>query len=306
MVQSAQSKIPRNFSESLKNGENRRRLIELIKDVLIANKENVSRNLSCQSIFFSVDKIRYHITASTVEIDDGLSSNQEEADTKLLLHCKHAFDSSGDKSVIVSSPSGDVDVNTLFLSLFTEKLDKIYLDYGTRKASKFLKIASIDMYDEHKSSLIGFHAFTGNDYVFPIFRKSKKACWKVLKKNNRFIIAFSYLGSTWDLDEQLITLLKEYMCNLFRRKKKDIDLVRYEIFRNTYEKKEKFRILHCFHHASSHFCCNVNVACVLQKYGNHHLMPILNWKTLKHMDGRKPVRFFGWRNLFLTMLKQYW
>ena len=31
MVQSAQSKIPRNFSEFLKNGENKTRLIELIK-----------------------------------------------------------------------------------------------------------------------------------------------------------------------------------------------------------------------------------------------------------------------------------
>ena len=171
MVQSAQSKIPRNFSEFLKNGENETRLTELIKDVLIANKEDVLRNLSCQSIFFSMDKICYHITASTVEIDDESSSNQEEADTKLLLYCKHAFDSSGDKSVIVRSPSGDVDINILFLSLFTEKLDKINLDYGTGKARKYFKLASIDMSDEHKSSLIGFHAFTGNDHVSSIFRK---------------------------------------------------------------------------------------------------------------------------------------
>ena len=124
MAQSAQSKIPRNFSEFLKNGENKTRFIELIKDVLIANKEDVLRTLSCQSIFLSMDKICYHITASTVEIDDELSSNQEETDIKLLLHCKHTFDSSGDKSVIVRSPSSDVDINILFLSLFTEKLDK--------------------------------------------------------------------------------------------------------------------------------------------------------------------------------------
>ena len=78
------------------------------------------------------------------------------------------------------------------------------------------------MSDEHKSSLIGFYVFTGNDYVSSIFRKSKKACWKVLKKNNRYVRAFSSLGSTWGLDEQLIALLED--CNLFGRKKKDIDL----------------------------------------------------------------------------------
>ena len=99
------------------------------------------------------------------------------------------------------------------------------------------------MSDGHKSSLIGFHAFTGNDCVSSIFRKSKKACWKVLRKNNRFVRAFSSLGSTWDLDEQLIALLEEYNFNLFGRKKKDIDLTRYEIFRNTYEKKGKIQDL---------------------------------------------------------------
>ena len=56
MVQSAQSKIPKDFSEFLKNSENKTRYIELIKDVLIGNKEDVLRNLSCQSIFFSMDK----------------------------------------------------------------------------------------------------------------------------------------------------------------------------------------------------------------------------------------------------------
>ena len=40
----------------------------------------------------------------TVEIDDELSSNQEEADTKLLASLQAHFNSSGDKSVIVRSP----------------------------------------------------------------------------------------------------------------------------------------------------------------------------------------------------------
>ena len=44
IVQPAQSKIPRNFSEFLKNGENKTGIIELIKDVLIANKEDVLIN----------------------------------------------------------------------------------------------------------------------------------------------------------------------------------------------------------------------------------------------------------------------
>ena len=57
MVQSALSKMPRNFKDFLKNGENKSRLIELIQDVLIENKEEILGMLKCQEIMFS--SIRY-------------------------------------------------------------------------------------------------------------------------------------------------------------------------------------------------------------------------------------------------------
>ena len=50
MVQSALSKMPRNFKDFLKNGENKSRLIELIQDVLIGNKEEIFEMLKCQEI----------------------------------------------------------------------------------------------------------------------------------------------------------------------------------------------------------------------------------------------------------------
>ena len=51
IVQSSSSKIPLNFSEFLKNGENKTRLIEIIKDVIVINKSDVLRNLGCQEFF---------------------------------------------------------------------------------------------------------------------------------------------------------------------------------------------------------------------------------------------------------------
>ena len=91
IVQSSSSKIPRNFSEFLKNGENKTRLIEIIKDVIVINKGNVLRKLGCQEIFYSMDGVCYRITATLLEIFEDLSSNQEVADIKLLLlHANHA------------------------------------------------------------------------------------------------------------------------------------------------------------------------------------------------------------------------
>ena len=44
IVQSASSKMPRNFKDFLKNGENKRRLTELIQDVLFETKK---KSLEC-------------------------------------------------------------------------------------------------------------------------------------------------------------------------------------------------------------------------------------------------------------------
>ena len=56
-----------------------------------------------------MDKLCYKITDSDVVVVEELSSNQEQADTKLLLHAKHALDDSDNVSVVVRLPSGDVD-----------------------------------------------------------------------------------------------------------------------------------------------------------------------------------------------------
>ena len=86
VIRSAQSKIPRNFSHFLKNGDNKTRLIEIIKEYLVDNKQEVLNRLDCNEIFFSVDRLCYKVTDTDVNLVDCLSSNQEDEDTKLLLH----------------------------------------------------------------------------------------------------------------------------------------------------------------------------------------------------------------------------
>ena len=118
MVQSTLSKLPRNFKDFPKDGENKSRLIELIQDVLIENKEEILEMLKCQEIMFSMGRVCKRITRTSVSLVEALCSNQEEADTKLLLHTEHVLDSDDRKLVLVRSPSGDVDIQVLFISTF--------------------------------------------------------------------------------------------------------------------------------------------------------------------------------------------
>ena len=55
MISSSSSKIPGNFTDFLKNGDNKTRLIELIKDELVKNSKEILSKLSCEIIYFSMD-----------------------------------------------------------------------------------------------------------------------------------------------------------------------------------------------------------------------------------------------------------
>ena len=191
LIHSSKSKVSRNFADFLKNGENKTRLIELIRNELVKKRQSVLQKLRCHEIFFSMDKLCLRITVNTTDIIEELTSNQEEADTKLLLHAKHAFNSTENQAVLVRSPSGDVDINVMFIALFPEKADRVYLDYGTGKSRKVLKLSLVDIPDNLRAALVGFHAFTGNDYVSAIFRKSKRVCWKLIEKSESLLICLS-------------------------------------------------------------------------------------------------------------------
>ena len=110
-----------------------------------------------------MDKLCLHTTVNTADIIEELTSNQEELDRKLLLHAKHLLNSTENQAVLVRSLSGDVDIYVLFIALFPEKADRVYLDCETGKSRKILKSSLVDIQDNLRAALVGFHAFTGND-----------------------------------------------------------------------------------------------------------------------------------------------
>ena len=97
------------------------------------------------------------------------------------------------------------------------------------------------MSDEHKKALIAFHSSTGNDNVSSFFCKSKNHYWQVLEKNDMFLCVFSRLGAEWSTDDDLLSKLAEYVCNIFGTKKKEVNAVRYEVLKNL-ERRERFKI----------------------------------------------------------------
>ena len=80
-----------------------------------------------------------------------MKSNQEEADTKVILHGLHALQLTlGD--VVIPSPSGDADILVLMVSLTKDKTERVFLDNGTGQHRHTIRLSDLDMSDETKDS----------------------------------------------------------------------------------------------------------------------------------------------------------
>ena len=128
-------------------------------------------SLQGRTIFFSNKRGCMMINEDQAILVPSLSCNHEEDDTKLVALVCAANVRQGD-SVMVRSPSADIDILTLFVSHnFGDII--IYIDNGTGKIGKIINVTSSELSAIEKIALIGLHAFSGDDYVSAFFRKGE-------------------------------------------------------------------------------------------------------------------------------------
>ena len=147
------------------------------------------------------------------DIDD-LKSNQEEADTKVILHCLDAL-KEPETTVVLRSHSGDTDIMVLPVALIRSDCERLYIDYGNGKNRKVINLADIIMNENEKDALLRFHAFSGNDYISGFSRKGKSSGWKCFVKTEKFVQLFADFSKSWELEESHFLILEEFLCNLY-------------------------------------------------------------------------------------------
>ena len=60
-----------------------------------------------------------------------------------------------------------------------------------------------------------------------------------MKSNESFLRAFTELGTDWDMTEQQVNAIEQYMCALYRSKKKSVNDVRYDLLEKKQNKEGK-------------------------------------------------------------------
>lgn len=169
-----------------------------------------------------------------------LNSDQEEADTLLILHAIDAARRVDE--VHISSPDTDVVVLALQkLPVINSKVC-VLLGTGQKRRNVLLQPIYNALGRQKADGLLGFHALTGSDTTGRIVGKGKATCWKAYTNANEHIwTAFSQLGKTEHLLEQTQDALEEFVCALYAPlgKFKDIGKLRWHLFKRKHAESEK-------------------------------------------------------------------
>ena len=130
IIASVKSKLPRDMNQFMLNNEDKIQFIQLIITFVETNQYLVLQDiLQTDFVVLSGDNNCCLVQLGTVEERYHLTSNQEEADTKVLLNSLGVLNNT-DMFVYLRSRSGDTNILVLALSIIRDHKERVFYDYG--------------------------------------------------------------------------------------------------------------------------------------------------------------------------------
>ena len=217
------------FNNFLQNGQNKNSLIKFFNDYW--SKPSSRHKLADKELYIACGAKCYKVTANSVQEVVELSSEQEEADTRLLLHAKHAA-TPHVKAIIISSE--DTDARMLCISFAHAIPVPIFQQCVLQHHARYIDISKIAsaLGEDVCKALLGLHAFTGCDSVSAFAGIGKVRPLKLLRSMKEFQALFQNLGEQWSVTEEMCIQLESFVCAMYGVKKgnQDINQCRCAVF----------------------------------------------------------------------------
>ena len=162
-----------------------------------------------------------------------LTSNHEEADTRLILHASHAVKNQKFLRVLVVCK--DTDVLLLLLHFFGKQQGlEVWMMGGTKKKGKCYPVHHIaqQLPDAILDNILGFHSLTGCDSTSSFCGFGKKTCWKAFEETPYLLAGVGRDGPTAEVEEFVCRLygasnpqegVNEARHDLFQRGQTDLE-----------------------------------------------------------------------------------
>ena len=193
-----EQRTPKQFKKFLSSGQNKEELIEFL---FCEWKKCDAETLSDRKLFVCHKELchSFHSVSNILVVEEvkELRSDHEEADTRLLLHAKHA--SKAYSTIIIKSP--DTDVMLLSLSFAHEITNSIFFVTGTEKNARIVNVTRLSQsyWILRSQALLALHVFTGCDSVSAFRGKGKIKAVQIMFESEEFCETFNKLGRTFVL-----------------------------------------------------------------------------------------------------------
>ncbi|KAL8619062.1 hypothetical protein ACOMHN_020760 [Nucella lapillus] len=242
------TKVPRDWKKFLSNGENKNQLIEFLLSEWM--KDCYAEKLLNKQLYVTSGTKCFRLTSMDGKCTQGhpvpeLESTQEEADTRIILHCFHQDSSTEPEGIIIRSI--DTDVFVLLLHFSSQFNKKVYMDTGTGNHRRMICMSDLAAsYDkDFCEALLGIHAFSGCDSTSSFITKGKKTVIKTVSKHKVFQDTFCSLGRQ-SLSSDTLESLEHFVCCLYNRPKvKYVNQLRFDLLKEKFDTK-KGPLLACY------------------------------------------------------------
>ena len=237
------TKIPRDWKSFLSNEENKQSLIKFL--LAEWKKVQYAPQLKDRLVVYVCESKCYSLTSEngeevTCREIEELNSDQEEADTKIILHLLHMEANTDEQSVlIIRSP--DTDVFILSLKFAQSIAQKVFFDTGVGNKRRLIDIKGViqETGRDICSVLPAVHAFCGCDTTSAFVRKGKLTAMKLLKNHPGFIDVFKEVGKSTEITDAVFQSLEHFTCLMYGgpHAPLDINKLRYEKFLQRFSAK---------------------------------------------------------------------
>ena len=243
-VSGPEQRRPKDFTQALKSESFKISLFRFLANEWCRNEYATVLNTS--ELYFGLDEVcyRYKVVDGQVIRQNILDLNcqHEEADTRIVLHIKHACEEIVLPNIVVRC----IDTDVLIILLYhTENIEGfVWMDVGldrnnTRRFVDVTKLSG-ELGRAMCSALPALHAFTGCDYTSAFLRKGKSRPVYVAEKSARFMNALKELGTSADIPNSVEDDMEAFVCSMYGKSQLcKVDDARYAFFRDRYAPKDE-------------------------------------------------------------------
>ena len=102
-------------------------------------------------------------------------------------------------------------------------------------------MSDVEIEEDNRNTLIGFHAFTRCDSTSSFFGKGKTTSWKKMNSKSRFKEVMTRLGENDSVDDDLCRTLDEFVCTMYGGgRAEDVSTLRFNKFTEKQKRENKY------------------------------------------------------------------